>query len=144
MLDWCLLSCICKPGSNVSAYTLYRMKVRGHSIFWDVEKNVPDWVKALSRSKLLPALNTHLDYMINLARGKSVTFHSLLIISLTPRLYGPHGQPCQGQVSHFSLHISYLPCSTIVLTTWANWTRALWSLSTTCVVLSFVQINKGD
>ena len=91
---YCL--CLCKPGSNVSAYTLYRMKVRGHSIFWDVEKNVPDWVKALSRSKLLPALNTHLDYMINLARGKSVTFHSLLIISLTPRLYGPHGQPCQG------------------------------------------------
>ena len=50
------------------------MKVRGHSVFWDVEKNVPDWVKALNTTQLLPALMTHLDYMINLARGKSVTF----------------------------------------------------------------------
>ena len=52
------------------------MKVRGHSVFWDVEKNVPDWVKAVDPSILLPKIFHHLDYMINLAKGKSVTFHS--------------------------------------------------------------------
>ena len=51
------------------------MKVRGHSVFWNVEKNVPDWVKAVDPSILLPKLFHHLDYMMNLAKGKSVTFH---------------------------------------------------------------------
>ncbi|XP_076465389.1 uncharacterized protein LOC143297101 [Babylonia areolata] len=46
------------------------MKVRGHSVFWNVKKNVPDWVKALDTSNLRPALFRHLNYMINLGRGK--------------------------------------------------------------------------
>ena len=47
-----------------------RMKIRGHSIFWDVEKNVPDWVKAItSKAELRNVLTDHVEYMMNLTKG---------------------------------------------------------------------------
>ena len=56
---------------------------------------------ALNATMLRPALYKHLDYMINLARGKSVTFHS----SMSSLLY-----------------------STILWTTWSAWLEKSQSL----------------
>lgn len=46
------------------------LKVRGHSILWDHEKNIPDWVLNVSPDKLQAVLNKHIQYMVNIARGK--------------------------------------------------------------------------
>ena len=75
-LSLSLSNCISNLPSLCVYLSIYlcacRMKVRGHSIFWNVEKNVPDWVKALRGNMLRAQLYRHLEYMINLARGKWV------------------------------------------------------------------------
>ncbi|KAK7492630.1 hypothetical protein BaRGS_00016109 [Batillaria attramentaria] len=46
------------------------LKVRGHSIFWNVEDNIPDWVKAKTNAELPQVLFSHLDYIVNVSLGK--------------------------------------------------------------------------
>lgn len=46
------------------------LKVRGHSILWDVPKNVPEEVVALRTDQVQPAIIQHIRYMMNLTRGK--------------------------------------------------------------------------
>ena len=110
--------------NNNGCYTLHRLKVRGHSVFWNVGKNVPDWVKALDASALLPTLNNHLDYMINLARGKSVTFCSFFASLPYSTTLWRTWSNWIGASSHFSLFFSYLPYSTTLRTTWSDWIGA--------------------
>ena len=58
---------------NTSWTAMYRMWVRAHSLFWDVEKNVPDWVKAIAtKAELKSVLDSHIQYMMSLTKGKYV------------------------------------------------------------------------
>ncbi|XP_025077722.1 uncharacterized protein LOC112554242 isoform X2 [Pomacea canaliculata] len=60
-------------GNALSATDALRangLKVRGHSIFWDVQDNIPPWVLALSGKELRDELDKHLLYMCNITRGK--------------------------------------------------------------------------
>ena len=81
-------------------------------------------MKALDASALLPTLNNHLDYMINLARGKSVTFCSFFASLPYSTTLWTTWSNWIGASSHFSLIFSYLPYSTILWTTWSNWIGA--------------------
>nr|KAG5703688.1 hypothetical protein BaRGS_022977 [Batillaria attramentaria] len=46
------------------------LKVRGHSILWGFEKNIPDWVLQVDKSQLQDVVDDHVKYMMNLAKGK--------------------------------------------------------------------------
>jgi len=52
----------------ISVY--FRVKVRGHTMFWGREATTPDWVKELSGDELKLVIEERVEYMTNITIGK--------------------------------------------------------------------------
>ncbi|XP_062583009.1 anti-sigma-I factor RsgI6-like [Saccostrea cucullata] len=48
----------------------YRIKVRGHNMFWDVDRFIPKWLKEKSQNDLLSSMKDHVTQVISRTKGK--------------------------------------------------------------------------
>ena len=52
-------------------FVIDRLKIRGHSILWDVEDNIPTWVTEIQDdAELRQTVKEHVEYMVNITKDK--------------------------------------------------------------------------
>ncbi|OWF48072.1 uncharacterized protein LOC110453564 [Mizuhopecten yessoensis] len=59
-----------RPMAAINAMISKGIKVRGHNMYWSVDKSVPKWLSTMNSQQLLQAMHTHLNDMISHTRGK--------------------------------------------------------------------------
>lgn len=55
--------------SQLKSLSLFRFKVRGHNMFWDDPKRVPDWIKGMSQNDALQVMHKRVNDMISHSMG---------------------------------------------------------------------------
>lgn len=58
-----------RPMNAINALRSRGIKIRGHSVFWGIEKNTPTWVNALNQTELLAAMSDRINGVVNKTAG---------------------------------------------------------------------------
>ena len=54
---------------NFGSFAIFRIKVRGHNVFWATDQHVPSWVKTLNQHDLLQEMTTRINGVIGHTKG---------------------------------------------------------------------------
>ena len=55
--------------SRDNCFQTFSIKIRGHNVFWGVDKNVQPWVQALSKQDLLTEMDKRIKGVIGHTKG---------------------------------------------------------------------------
>lgn len=65
----CLYFCKAKNEIYGFSVLIYRIKVRGHNVFWGVARHTQNWVQALSQHDLLQEMSARINGVIGQTKG---------------------------------------------------------------------------